>query len=42
MRAVFFCAQKGTGKFFLCLDLFDKTANFHVGAGALDSPILRV
>lgn len=42
MRAVFFCAQKGTGEVFLYLDLFDKTAKFHVGAGVLDSPILRV
>lgn len=43
MRAVFFFAhKKGTGEVFLCLDLFDKTANFHVGTGALDSPILRV
>lgn len=43
MRAVlFFAHKKGTGEVFLCLDLFDKTANFHVGAGALDNPILRV
>ena len=38
MRAVLFLRiKKGTGE-----DLFDKTANFHVGAGALDNPILRV
>lgn len=39
MRAVlFFAHKKGTGEVFLCFDLFDKTANFHVGVGALDSP----
>lgn len=43
MRAVLFLRiKKGTGEVFLCLDLFDKTAIFHVGAGALDNPILRV
>lgn len=43
MRAVLFLRiNQGTGEVFLCLDLFDKTANFHVGAGALDNPILRV
>jgi len=40
--AFFLRIKKGTGEVFLCLDLFDKTANFHVGAGALDNPILRV
>jgi|GEM_PF-597388 hypothetical protein len=38
MRVVLFSHKKGTGEVFLCLDLFDKIANFHVGAGALDSP----